>query len=102
MSIVTTVFRFYSRLRGSHAIALVGEARPNGYMFLKSPDLPGFSYMLSPGEYDDISAVFKTIGEPLKAFINAEHKAWLQSRKVRITGTRQADSTTYLAELSAA
>ncbi len=56
-------------------LGLVASPREGGYMFINSPDLPGFSIMLSPSETEDFDAFVAALGKPLVAFVSAEYKA---------------------------
>lgn len=92
--------RLTALITGHKVIRLIGQPRVGGYMFVKSPELPGFSLMLRPGEVSDLDKLVAAIYEPLSAFLAAEYEAGqIASQRVRITGLRQADSTTYLADL---
>jgi hypothetical protein len=102
MDLATFAQRTVSRLRGHKSINLIGEPRAGGYMFLKSPDLPGFSMMLDPSQHSELGAFVKTVEAPLMAFIAAECRADEHAKRLKIAGATQTDSTTYLAELCAA
>lgn len=99
------VVRLFAMLSGHKLIRLVGEPRVGGYVFVKSPDLPGFSLMLHPSEAEDPSRVFAAIYDPVIAFIEAEFRAGqiADGNRVRLTSFKQTtsaqESTSYLAEM---
>jgi hypothetical protein len=101
MAIADLVLRVVSRLRGRTTINLIGEPRPGGYIFLRSPELPGFSMMLEPSQHKELGAFIKAVEAPLMAFVAAECRAD-ESKKLKMAGAHRTDSTTYLAELCAA
>jgi hypothetical protein len=101
--VASFMFRTWAFLMGAKAIRLIGVPRPGGYVFVTSPDLPGFSVMLRPGEHEDATSVFAVLSEPLKAFLSAECHASLRAEKrVRVTAVRQTAPDSYLAELCTA
>jgi hypothetical protein len=102
MGLATLAQKTVSRLRGHKSINLIGEPRAGGYVFLKSPDLPGFSMMLAPGQHAELGAFVKAVEEPLMAFIAAECEASEHAKRLKMAGATRTDSTTYLAELCAA
>lgn len=50
-------------------VTLIGERREGGYLFVRCPELPGFSMMLAPNQYDHPETFTKAIRAPLAAFI---------------------------------
>jgi hypothetical protein len=97
LSILTSVlFTAWARIRGHKVVRLYGHPRPGGHMFVTSPDLPGFSVMLRPGEHDDASSVIAVLDKPLKVFLMAEARG---RKKMRVTAVRETAEETYLAEL---
>ena len=56
-------------------LGLVAHPREGGHIFVNSPDLPGFSVMLTPTEVDDFEAFVSALGKPLVAFVRAEYQA---------------------------
>ncbi|MEX2200664.1 MAG: hypothetical protein WD711_04650 [Dongiaceae bacterium] len=102
---------FIDRLLGSrginriHTITLIGNERGGGYTYLTSPELPGFSFMLEPGEADDIKKLMNVIHEPLSTYYSA-YSAHLRatSRKAtpRVTGLREKKRMNFVAELRCA
>jgi hypothetical protein len=64
--------------------------RGNGYVFVNSPDLPGFSIMLQPGDTASLDNLASALVKPLEAFITAEYKACAanESRRARISDFR--------------
>lgn len=102
-TIASFLFRTWAYITGGKVIRLIGEMRPGGYVFVTSPDLPGFSVMLHPGEHEDATSVFAVLADPLKAFLMAECRASERAEKrVRVTAVRQTAPDSYLAELCTA
>lgn len=69
-------------------ITLIGQEREGGYIYLTSPELKGFSFMLEPGE-DDLKAIIAAMDEPLHAYLEAKlafDRA--KRRKPDLTGLR--------------
>jgi hypothetical protein len=60
-----------SRLEEKHTFTLIGEEREGGYTYVHSPDLPGFTFMLEPGEEKDVETVIEVIEPSLKAYVIA-------------------------------
>jgi hypothetical protein len=48
------------------------EPDAGGYFLVTSPDLPGFSMLLEPGEADDIKSLIDALTGPLKAYLEVE------------------------------
>ena len=87
---------------GHKLVRLVGSPRNGGYVFINSPDLPGFSLMLRPGDADDIGSLTAAIHSPLKTFIEAEYSAYRklnQNKQLRVMGFRLATPSNLVAEL---
>lgn len=103
MGLATLALRAVSTLRGHRTINLIGEPRSGGYMFLKSPELPGFSMMLAPSQHNEFGEFIKAVESPLVAFITAECEATNDhAKRLKMMGATRTNSTTYLAELCAA
>ncbi|MGH6848123.1 MAG: hypothetical protein ACREC0_12020 [Methylocella sp.] len=64
-------------------ITLIGERRDEGYIFIHSPELKGFSLMLEPDEYD-IKTFLDAVYDPLLTYIQAYHKALAKNEKPRL------------------
>ena len=97
--ISSALFRTWAFLTGGKVIRLIGNPRPGGYVFVTSPDLPGFSVMLRPGEHDDAMAVFAVLSEPLKAFLMAASRASSHAeQRLRVMAVRETAPASYLAE----
>ena len=64
--------RIFAFLTGNKIIVLLIEPREAGYSVVSSPDLPGFSMMLEPGETDDIQSLIDALTAPLKAYLEVE------------------------------
>jgi hypothetical protein len=92
--------RVFAAMRGNKiVIRLVASPRQGGFLFVNSPDLPGFSLMLKPEEAESFDAI---IG-PLKCFILAE-LGWeaKQERRVNVKAVRRTTPSEMVAELCAA
>ena len=63
---------FFGSLFGSRSICLIGEKQSDGYTFVHSPDLPGFSLVLAPGEDKDTKSIVDAVYPPLMAFLEAQ------------------------------
>lgn len=103
-TVISFFFRVWAAMHGATAIRLIGVPRPGGFVFVTSPDLPGFSVMLRPGEHEDASSVFAVLSDPLKNFLTAECHANEPpaKKRVRVTAVRETARDSYLAELCAA
>lgn len=53
---------------------LIGERRRGGYYYLKSKDLPGFTFLLTPDEANDIEKLLEAIKPALTAYLNSYFK----------------------------
>ena len=56
--------------------------REGGYRYITSPELPGFSFMLEPGEDTNILTFLDAIGESLVAYLHLYNKYLDSSNKV--------------------
>ena len=104
-TVVSLLFRLFARIRGLKVIELIGAPRAGNHVFVTSPDLPGFSFMLRPGEYENIDSIRAVLEEPLMTFLTAEKKASLRDEhqhSVHVGRMRQAAPSRYLAELCTA
>ena len=82
------------------AITLMLDEREGGYTYITSPQLPGFTFMLEPGEDENIRTFIDAIDEPLMAYLPAHFEAELRTRDVHLTGIRQSKAKNYIAELA--
>ena len=82
------------------SITLIGNEREGGYTYITSPQLPGFTFMLEPGEEQTLRAFFDAIEEPLMAYVAAHFEAESRTRHVHLTGIRQAKAKNYVAEFA--
>ena len=98
-TLTSVLFTVWAQIRGHKVIRLYGQPRSGGHVFVTSPDLPGFSVMLRPGEHDDASSVIAVLDKPLKAFLMAEVRG---RKKMRVAAVRETAEETYLAELCSA
>lgn len=81
-------------------ITFIGHEREGGYTYITSPQLPGFTFMLEPGENENIRTFIDAIDEPLMAYLPAYFKAELRASSIHLTGIRQSKSKNYVAELA--
>ncbi len=79
--------RIKELLRGGHLICLDGERQEDGCLFIHSPDLKGFSLMLSPDDSKDFGTLIKAVEPSLLlyagAFFTAKEKAREERAKER-------------------
>jgi hypothetical protein len=54
---------------------LIGEPREGGYYYLKSEDLPGFTFLVAPDEAQDIEKLTKALAPALSGFLVATFAA---------------------------
>ena len=80
-------------------ITFIGHERGGGYTYITSPQLPGFTFMLDPGEERDLRAFVDAIEKPLMTYLVAHFKAESRIRQVHLTGMRQSKAKNYVAEL---
>jgi predicted RNase H-like HicB family nuclease len=81
--------RFIARIIGhsgltGNSATLFGERRDGGYYFLTSQDLPGFTFLLTPEEAEDIEKLSEAIKPALSAYLNAyiRHKKNLTEKQI--------------------
>lgn len=79
-------------------IMLIGHEREGGYIYITSPDLPGFTFMLEPGEEKNIRTFIDAIHDPLTAYVEAHFKATSSADNIELTGYRQSKPMNYVAE----
>ena len=77
----------------------IGHEREGGYTYIMSRQLPGFTFMLEPGEERTLRAFVDAIDEPLMAYLVAHFEAESRIRQVHLTGVRQSKAKNYVAEL---
>jgi hypothetical protein len=68
--------RLWALCRGYKLVRLEVSPRGGGYLFITSPNLPGFSLMLHPDDGKSIQALSAALEGPLQAFIEAEYQAY--------------------------
>ena len=81
-------------------IRLHGHERDGGYTYITSPELPGFSFMLEPGEDENIRSFIDAIDEPLMTYIDAYYKAESRKAPSHLAGLRQSNHNNFVAELA--
>jgi hypothetical protein len=83
-------------------ISLIAEEQDEGYLFLYSPQLKGFTLMLAPEQTKNIAALMNALHDPFMAYMTtlykAKHDARAKALKMKDFGERQAHS--YVARLS--
>ena len=72
------------RLDEAGSAMLIGEPREGGFYYIKSPHLPGFTFLAQPDEAQDVTLLMKAITPALGAYLNSYFKA--QDAKVRKPG----------------
>ena len=80
-------------------LTLIGDEREGGYTYITCRQLPGFTFMLEPGEDRNLRAFVDAIDEPLTAYLVAHFKAESRAHQVQLTGMRQSKAKNYVAEL---
>lgn len=96
------IARFIAYRKGHRLVRLAAQPRAGGYIFVNSPDLPGFSVMLQPGDMDNFDSLVMALGKPLEAFVNAEYRAsqsLKDGHRVRLKGMQQRTSSEIYADL---
>jgi len=92
--------RIWAVLCGHKTVRLNMAARAGGYAIVTSPDLPGFSRMLTPNDMRDTASIRAALQEPLTEFIVAEYNAFQAKRKsMRVHDIRCTTSSNMIAEL---
>lgn len=95
--------RITSFLRGDKCVNLRAERRGNGYLFVSSQDLPGFSVMLRPKDLESVTAMSGALEAPLVSFIEAEWKAAnSHAKRVHMRGIYRTSESTISAGYCAA
>lgn len=98
-----TIMRMWAVITGHKLIRLALSPREGGYVLITSPDLPGYSLMLHPGEMESFGSMTAAVSGPLEAFLAAEQQAARSNKKkVQIRGMRQTTDSNIVAELCAA
>jgi hypothetical protein len=101
--------RLQTYMTGHRMVRLSASPRAGGYIFVNSPDVPGFSVMLKQGDLDDFESLVSALGKPLEAFVNAEYRAAQAhaskvaqaGAQVRLKGMQQRTKSEITADLCA-
>lgn len=56
-------------------ITLIGEQQDDGYIFITSPELKGFSLMLEPDEDKNLATIISAVHEPLITYLDVLNEA---------------------------
>lgn len=80
--------RIMTHLKGGKLVRLMISPRANRHFLINSPDLPGFSIMLLPGDIESPETISAALVPPLEAFITAEYRAYLQEPSRQDRGGR--------------
>jgi len=90
--------------RSRSRVRLALEPHAEGYVFVQSPDLPGFTFVLGPGEDQNIRTLTDAMFGPLTAFLAAQRETERArpAEPVEVTGIRRTGSRKYVAELCTA
>jgi hypothetical protein len=85
-------------------ITLIGEQQDDGYIFITSPELRGFSLMLEPNEDKNLATIISAVHEPLIAYLDvlneAENKATARKGRYEVKGFNKTSPHSYTARLS--
>ena len=85
-------------------ITLIGEQQDDGYIFITSPELEGFSLMLEPDEDKNIATIINVVYEPLITYLDvlndARHKATARKGRYEVRGFSMTAPHSYTARLS--
>ena len=94
--------KLIGKFRKQQTIHLIGEEREGGYTYVTSPELPGFTLMLEPGEEASPQAFRAAVEEPLKMFIRAMIRAERATEPLELTSfrpTQHNNRTNYVVEV---
>lgn len=95
--------RLLAYAKGQRMIRLAASPREGGYIFVNSPDLPGFSVMLHPGELESFDSMAAALSGPIEEFVTAECRSLDKAHHARVTGMdHDAASSQIYARLCAA
>jgi hypothetical protein len=97
-----------SIIKRTGSATLIGEQREGGYYYLKSTDLPGFTFLLAPEEASDIEKLSDAIKPALAAYLIAyckfqdkqakqQIRPWISYADLR--GLREGKPMNLIAEL---
>jgi hypothetical protein len=85
-------------------VTLIGELQDDGYIFITSPELKGFSLMLEPDEDKNFATIINAVYEPLITYLdvlnNAGNKATAQKGRYEVRGFNKTAPHSYTARLS--
>lgn len=98
MSTFSKLLAFFGIKIRKMKITLIGHEREGGYIYITSPDHPGFTFMLSPGEIESFRSFIDAIEEPLMAFCAAQFEAQESEGGIQLTGLRHSRANNYVAE----
>lgn len=80
-------------------LTFIGHEREGGYTYITCRELPGFTFMLEPGEERDLRAFIDAIDEPLMAYLVTHFKRESMNRQVHLTSIRHSKAKNFVAEL---
>jgi hypothetical protein len=87
-----------------NAITLIGERQDDGYIFITSSELKGFSLMLEPDEDKNLATLMNAVYEPLTGYLDAlygaGHKAITPKGRYEVKGFSKTSPYSYTARLS--
>jgi hypothetical protein len=93
---------FASSKREVMVIKLNGERQDDGYMFIYSPDLKGFSLMLAPEQSRNTGTLLAAIHDPLVAYMGVYCRARNSTRseaRVDVRRWEKIGANSYTAQL---
>lgn len=100
------LLRLWALCRGHKLVLMTTQRRSGGYVFVTSPNLPGFSLMLHPEDGKSVQALSAALEGPLQAFIEAEYQACRKKsgvqRRVHMSGIFRPSDAKILAGYSVA
>jgi hypothetical protein len=67
--------RLIAKIKGQLMIRFDIEEREDGYLYVSSPDLKGFTLLLEPSQTKSVIAMASAINEPLMAYYSAYQSA---------------------------
>lgn len=97
------LLRIFALLKGDKLVLLRIAPRNNGYFFVSSTDLPGFSIMLQPDDVKSATALSGALEGPLESYIEAECRAVNNhAKRIRMRGFYRPSDTEIVAGYCAA
>ena len=73
--------KIFHRNSARYKITLKREMREDGYVFIRVPELKGFTLLLEPGDYDNFKVFIDAIFDPLTNYLAAFDRARTAARR---------------------